>query len=143
MAEITYGRWSPNEVANRVLDGVWPTVETVGALQTISPSSLTYSGTTASISGSGTVDFTSCSSLTLNGVFSSTYRHYLIYLTATADAANSVRISFPDDNGTTSVQALNVNSAATTTAIRTTTLYVTKNANYIFIKPTPSKSAMR
>jgi len=80
--EITYGRWSPTEVMERVLDGTWVTAtppepaSTGGVL--MMPTSIAYSGTSASISTLGSVSFTGVTSLSLNGVFTGDYDNYMI-----------------------------------------------------------------
>ena len=47
-------------------------------LVSMTPSSIAHSGTSASINSDGGVDFTAVTSLSLNGVFTSDYEHYLI-----------------------------------------------------------------
>ena len=42
------------------------------------PTSISYSGTNAGINGNGRIDFTAVTSLSLNGVFTSSYDNYLI-----------------------------------------------------------------
>lgn len=44
----------------------------------VTPSSVNRTGTSATINASGSVSFTACSVLSLNGVFSSTYDNYII-----------------------------------------------------------------
>lgn len=57
-------------------------------LISMKPTSITHSGTSASINSDGGVDFTAVTSLSLNGVFTSDYDNYVFYinLTATSDA---------------------------------------------------------
>ena len=52
--------------------------EELGGIVLLTPTSISYSGTGASISANGSVDFTSCTSLSLNGVFSADYENYMI-----------------------------------------------------------------
>jgi hypothetical protein len=47
-------------------------------LVVMTPSSIAYSGTSASINADGSVVFSACSSLSLNGVFTSDYDNYMI-----------------------------------------------------------------
>lgn len=47
------------------------------------PTSIAYSGTSASINADGGVDFTAVTSLSLNGVFTSAYDNYLIVISGT------------------------------------------------------------
>jgi hypothetical protein len=50
----------------------------VFAMELVTPSSIAFSGTSASIVGSGSVDFSAVSSLSLNGVFSADYDNYMV-----------------------------------------------------------------
>jgi hypothetical protein len=56
------------------------------------PTSISYTGTSASISANGSVSFTSCSSLSLNGVFSAGYDNYRIVAWHTGSVASTVRM---------------------------------------------------
>ena len=47
-------------------------------LVVMTPSSIAYSGTSASINADGSVVFSACTSLSLNGVFTSDYDNYMI-----------------------------------------------------------------
>ena len=47
-------------------------------LHLITPTSIAYTGTSATISANGSVTFTDCSTLSLNGVFTSDYDNYRI-----------------------------------------------------------------
>lgn len=58
------------------------------ALELVRPSSIAFSGTSASIVGLGSVDFSAVTSLSLNGVFSAGYDNYMVVLRG-ADTANS------------------------------------------------------
>ena len=49
-------------------------------LISMKPTSITHSGTSASINADGGVDFTAVTSLSLNGVFTSAYDNYLIVM---------------------------------------------------------------
>jgi len=67
---------------------------TTPGLNLISPSSIAFSGTSASTSAGKTV-FSACTSLSLNGVFSSTYDNYLIIVapfTQSTDVMNFMRL---------------------------------------------------
>jgi hypothetical protein len=76
MVEPVFGRWGPTEVMERVLDGTW--AEVVDGMGLIEPESISFSGTSAAISGLGSVEFTAITSLSLNGIFSSEYDNYLV-----------------------------------------------------------------
>ena len=52
-------------------------------LVVMTPSSIAYSGTSASINADGSVDFSAVTSLSLNGVFTSDYDNYMIVLSGT------------------------------------------------------------
>ena len=47
-------------------------------LVVMTPSSISYSGTSASINADGSVVFSACTSLSLNGVFTSDYDNYMV-----------------------------------------------------------------
>jgi hypothetical protein len=72
------GRWNPDEVRERVLDGLWP--EPLGGLVLIPPESVVAGGFAgqASTNTAGSVSFTNCSSVSLNGVFSTEFTNYAI-----------------------------------------------------------------
>lgn len=67
----------------------------------IVPTSVTLGSGTSTISSNGQVTFTSASSVSLNGVFSSTYRNYKIVMsengTASANLAFRLRVGTTDD----------------------------------------------
>lgn len=50
----------------------------VNGLILLTPTSIAYTGTSASISANGSVSFSACSVLSLNGVFSADYDNYMI-----------------------------------------------------------------
>jgi hypothetical protein len=52
-------------------------------LVVMTPSSIAYSGTSASINADGSVVFSACTSLSLNGVFTSDYDNYMVAITGT------------------------------------------------------------
>jgi len=83
----TVGRWSPNKVRARVLDGTWVSTEELGGMVLVTPTSIAYSGTSASIGTNGSVEFTACSSLSLNSVFSADYDNYMVTMRATSSGA--------------------------------------------------------
>jgi hypothetical protein len=76
----TVGRWSPNKVRARVLDGTWVSTEELGGMVLLTPTSIAYTGTSATIGANGSIEFTACSSLSLNGVFSADYDNYMIVM---------------------------------------------------------------
>lgn len=52
--------------------------EELGGMVLLAPTSVDYSGTSASIGTNGSVEFTTVTSLSLNGVFSATYDNYMV-----------------------------------------------------------------
>ena len=76
----TVGRWSPNKVRARVLDGTWVSPEELGGMVLLTPTSIAYSGTSATVGANGSVTFSACSVLSLNGVFSADYDNYMVVI---------------------------------------------------------------
>ena len=92
MPEITYGRWNPSEVMDRVLDGTWPNDEDFApgmGMSLLSPTSIVYSGTSASIGAGGSVEFSGVTSLSFNGVFSATYDNYMVVIRHSHSSTNT------------------------------------------------------
>lgn len=58
-------------------------------LHLITPTSIAYTGTSASISANGSVTFSACSALSLNGVFSADYDNYMIVQRMNIDTDDS------------------------------------------------------
>jgi hypothetical protein len=56
----------------------------------LTPTSIAYSGTSATISANGSVSFVSCSPLSLNGVFSADYDNYRIVTWTTGSYASTL-----------------------------------------------------
>jgi len=52
--------------------------EELGGMVLLTPTSIAYTGTSATVGANGSVEFTACSSLSLNGVFSADYDNYMI-----------------------------------------------------------------
>ena len=122
MPEITYGRWSPTEVMERVLDGTWVIADdadaTDAALMMV-PTSIAYTGTSATVTASGSVEFTACSSLSLNGVFSADYDNYMIAVAHTLSAGTvnykgRFRASGTDNSTASSYTSQELNAYGTT-----------------------------
>lgn len=98
------------------------------AYELVAPTSLTTTGTSASINTNGSVTFTAVSSLSLNGVFSAEYENYHLVLEAdvsttnvqingrlrqgTTDSANTALYN----NQRTNVSGTNLTSAGSTNA---------------------------
>ena len=92
----TVGRWSPNKVRARVLDGTWASPpEELGGMVLLTPTSVDITGggsETATTLANGSVEFTACETLSLNGVFSADYDNYMIVcrLGSTATSSDGV-----------------------------------------------------
>lgn len=71
----------------------------ISGLELIVPSTIAYTGTSATIGANGQVTFTTISSLSLNGVFSSTYTNYMISLTAVGSSTNTELLFYLRANG--------------------------------------------
>jgi len=73
------GRWNPTEVMEGRLDNDWPS-PTPYATNLVTPTSISSTGTgnSSSIGANGSVTFSSCATLSLNGVFTSDYDNYMI-----------------------------------------------------------------
>jgi hypothetical protein len=123
----TVGRWNPNKVRARVLDGTWVSPEELGGMVLLTPTSVDYTGTSATVGANGSVEFTAVSSLSLNGVFSADYDNYMVSfgLFAQANLATVIACRMRDsgtDNTTASsyvAQRLRADGTAVN-AVRTT-----------------------
>lgn len=94
-------------------------------LISMTPTSITHSGTSASINIHGGVDFSSITSLSLNGVFTSSYENYLIVLNSTLGSGSEpvymrLRSSGTDDSGTNYAGQLTYADGTSETALRIT-----------------------
>lgn len=90
----TVGRWSPNKVRERLLEDTW--VFPNSGMILMRPTSIVVAGVgaTASIGVNGSVTFTSATSLSLNGVFTSSYDNYMIVCRATSSVASNISVRF-------------------------------------------------
>ena len=99
------------------------TVTGAGGLRLITPTSIANSGGSASASG-GEVTFTGVSSISLNGVFTSTYDNYIFIMTATNSAGDEInmrlRVAGADASGTNYVFQRLVAGAGSVTSDRFT-----------------------
>lgn len=94
----------------------------------LTPTTVDKTGTSATINANGSVSFTACSDLRLNGVFSADYDNYMIVMgqSATADISARIRLSSGGvDNATASSWVYQYLFAygGTTEAARTTSNY--------------------
>jgi hypothetical protein len=78
----------------------------VKGLKVCTPTSIAYSGTSASINSDGSVSFTAMTNLQLRGVFSADYDNYIITVTDTRSTSNG-SISFQLLSGTTPASGAN------------------------------------
>jgi len=128
----TIGRWSPSKVRNRIIDGTWVTASKF-AMEIIKPSSvdITGSGSEAYITSFyGSVEFTTCETLSLNGVFSSEYDNYMVVVSGVDAAGQNLRMrSGGNDNSTASSYVSQLLSANSTTiqGFRDTTTFAYLN----------------
>ena len=102
----TVGRWSPNKVRARVLDGTWVSPEELGGMVLLTPSSVDITGggsETATTLANGSVEFTACGTVSLNGVFSADYDNYMVSIRQDSSSATSYYYRLRDsgsDNST-------------------------------------------
>jgi hypothetical protein len=132
MVEPVFGRWGPTEVMERVLDGTW--AEVVDGMGLIEPASVSFSGTSAAITGLGSVEFSAVSSLSLNGVFSSDFDNYMLvmrFLSTDGIWLNARFRSSAVDNSTAS-SYVTQNLIANGTSIGTDVGRLTDNAGRFF-----------
>lgn len=102
----TVGRWSPNKVRARVLDGTWVSPpEELGGMVLLTPTSIAYTGTSASIGANGSVEFTAVTDLELRGVFSADYDNYMIAIRTSSSGNINVQGRLLDN--TTPASGLN------------------------------------
>jgi len=58
----------------------------------LTPTSIAYTGTSATISANGSVSFSACTVLSLNGVFSADYDNYMVVMRETATIAQVFQV---------------------------------------------------
>ena len=61
----------------------------LGGMVLVTPTSIAYSGTSATIGANGSVEFTACTSLSLNGVFTGDYDNYMIVMDGIASTTHT------------------------------------------------------
>lgn len=85
----------------------------------LSPTSVAYSGTSASINANGSVSFTACDSVSLNGVFRAGYDNYQVVMWYEAATSSSgtlkCRMRLSGTDNTSSTYTTQYLSASTTT----------------------------
>jgi hypothetical protein len=80
-----------------------PLGEELGGMVLVTPTSIAYTGTSATVGANGSVEFSACTYLSLNGVFSADYDNYMI-VCRTSSGSNYLRLrsSGTDNVGATS-----------------------------------------
>lgn len=114
----TSGRWSPNKVRKRLLDDTW--VFPNSGMVLMRPTSIVVAGVgaTASIGVNGSVTFTSATSLSLNGVFTSAYDNYMIVMRHASSGSTEITFKLRSDgtdNSTANSYVFQLLSASGTT----------------------------
>lgn len=122
----TVGRWSPSKIRDRIIDGTWVS-ETRYAMELITPTSITVvgSGSSASVVGLGSVDFSAVTSLSLNGVFSAEYDNYMISMRGVVSSGDlgiqmRMRLSGTDATGTNYTHQRLLAQSTTVSGVRST-----------------------
>lgn len=132
----TVGRWSPNKVRKRLLEDTW--VFPNSGMILMRPTSIVVAGVgaTASIGVNGSVTFTSATSLSLNGVFTSAYDNYMVVMRSNTSTTSNYQVRLRvsgTDNSTASSYTYQYIQASSTTVVagRTTTNfgYINAGAN--------------
>jgi hypothetical protein len=106
----------------------------------LTPTSIAYTGTSATISANGSVSFSAITELSLNGVFSADYDNYMITCWATASTPENAKFRFRQ-SGTDSttgytyqfivVDGTSVSASyATTTHVNVSAVYGTQRAGF-------------
>lgn len=136
MAIVSVSRTSiTDEGRSRSLIAASP-AEVLGGMVLITPTSIASTGTgnSSSIGANGSVTFSSCATLSLNGVFSATYDNYMIsYRSLTSTSANHafrMRVGGVDESSASNYYTYQYLQASSTTisASRTTTTFAVVNA---------------
>jgi phosphate-selective porin len=87
-------------------------------LVVMTPSSIAYSGTSASINADGSVDFSAVTSLSLNGVFTGDYDNYMVAIRGNQNTAATIycrlRVSGTDNTTTSSYVSQYLLASSTT-----------------------------
>lgn len=86
-ADVASGVWTLDELFLARKTDTWPSLKF--AFELVKPSSVVTTGGSASatVSALGSVEFTSCETLSLNGVFSSGYDNYMVVMRFSATSA--------------------------------------------------------
>lgn len=124
-----YGRWNATAVLEKRLDSDWPTASPY-ATNIITPTSIVSTGTgnSSSIGANGSVTFSTCATLSLNGVFTADYDNYMVTFRSTESVSNGYRLNMRvggTDNTTASSYVYQMLSAdgSTISGARSTQTY--------------------
>jgi hypothetical protein len=109
--------------------------EELGGMVLVTPSSIAYSGTSASIGANGSVEFSAVTSLSLNGVFSADYDNYMIVwrtgTSGTVSLRGRLRASGVDNATASSYTRQSITAdGSSVTGARTTVDYAFLGSNY-------------
>jgi len=107
--------------------------EELGGMVLLTPTSIDYTGTSATVGTNGSVEFTAVSSLSLNGVFSADYDNYMIVHRANASAPDNVSFKFRQsgtDSSTGYTQQFLTADSTTVSGSRSTAVAVNTSAVY-------------
>lgn len=103
-------------------------------LVVMTPTSIAYSGTSASINADGSVDFSAVTSLSLNGVFTGDYDNYMVAIRNTANGTDNLcyrlRSSGSDTTTSTYTRQFVYANGTSVTGLRTTLTLAYINAPY-------------
>lgn len=94
--------------------------EELGGMVLITPTSVVAAGTgsSATIGANGSVEFSACTSLSLNGVFTSGYDNYMVVLRGTSSLAAGInvrwRVNGTDNSTASSYTSQNIQATGTT-----------------------------
>jgi hypothetical protein len=102
-----------------------PQAEELGGMVLLTPTSIAYTGTSASIGANGSVEFSGCTSVSLNGIFGGDYNNYQVVFWAKATASREMygrmRLSGTDNSLASSYKHQKLEANGTSiTASRTT-----------------------
>ena len=100
-------------------------------LVVMTPSSIAYSGTSASINADGSVDFSAVTSLSLNGVFTGDYDNYMIVMryyvssgTGNPELVARLRVSGQDASGSNYTRQYIYSASTAVSGLRTSSATV-------------------
>ena len=102
-----------------------PSAEVLGGMVLMTPTSIASTGTgnSSSIGANGSVTFSTCVTLSLNGVFTSDYDNYMICIRESGASIDGIvgryRVSGSDATGTNYVQQYILANDTTISAVRT------------------------